>query len=75
MDRLRFLGFVVETANDAILVTEGTPRDGAGAGGFEEQKTGTRFELEGFSFEVVDMDGRGIDEVLVEQGQGGEDDR
>ena len=75
LDRLHFLEFLVETANDVIVVTEGTLEDGARAGVFEEQETGTRFEWEGFSFEVVGMDGRRIDKVLVEQGQGGEDDR
>ena len=72
---MRFLEFLVETANDAIVVAEGTLEDGVRAGVFEEQETGTRFEWEGFSFKVVDMDGRPIDKVLVEQGQGGEDDR
>ncbi len=34
--------------------------------------TGDRFEWEGFSFEVVDMDGRRVDKVLVSMGKDAE---
>ena len=51
LDRLRFLEFVVENANDAILVTEGTPIDEPGPRIVYVNKTFT--EMTGYTLEDV----------------------